>query len=66
MSWMHRLGMMVDRLAVPLAAAVVGWFASAAWLLPSLPSGWVDSVVLSLALRALAALIAFWVASRFL
>lgn len=66
MSWKRRLGMVVDRVAVPLAAAVVGWFASAAWLLPSLPSGWVDSVVLSLAVRALVALIAFWAASRFL
>ena len=54
------------RFAVPLAAAVVAWFGSAAWLLPSLPSGWVDSVVVSLALRALVAMFAFWIASRFL
>jgi hypothetical protein len=66
MSWKRRVGSVVDRVAVPLAAAVVGWFASAAWLLPNLPFAWVDSDVLSLGLRALVALVAFCAASRLL
>lgn len=64
--WMRHLGTTLDRHAVALAAAVVGWIVAAAILVPYAPAVFTESPVLGVALKGTMALVAFGLARRYL
>lgn len=66
MNWKRSIALVADHFAVPVAAAVVGWIVTAAWVVPHLPAAFTESVVLGSGLEAIAALVAFVLARRFL
>ncbi len=66
MTWKRNFVALIDRFALPASAAIVGWIATTAWLLPSLPTEYVESTPLRLLIQATVAVIAYGAARRVL
>ncbi len=64
--WMRRFGTVVDRIAVPVAAAVVGWIVAIHHVVPHAPTLFADSALLGGILQGSVALLAFGLARRYL
>ena len=66
MAWKRTLTGLIDRLAAPASAAIVGWLAATTWLLPELPNVYAESMLAHLLIQASASWCAFVVARRWL
>ncbi len=64
--WMRRFGTVVDHIAVPVAAAVVGWIVAIHPVVPHAQTLFADSARPGGVLEGSAALLAFGLARRYL